>query len=95
VEQRAIAGTLAKSRVDTVLDQPRQGDAGEIGGNQRNDAENKKPAMAIDQKPDAVVMTKNLFTLLLRLAALVLAPRANRGSSEYRNSRQDAKNAKL
>jgi hypothetical protein len=43
--------------------------------------------MAIDQKPDAVVMTENLFTLLLRLAALVLTPRANRGSSEYIGTR--------
>jgi len=47
VEQRALAA-MAKSGIDAALDQPRQGDAGEICADQRKNAEDKKAAMAVD-----------------------------------------------
>jgi len=46
-DERTMA-VRAKSRIDTALDQPGQGDAGEVGGNQRQNAEDKKTAMALD-----------------------------------------------
>ena len=62
-QQRGAALLGPQRRVDATLDQPRQGDAGEIGGDQGNDAEQEQPAIAVNEKLDPVVVTKNLSIL--------------------------------
>jgi len=62
-EQRAIAPRVAKRRIDAVLDQPGQGDAREIRRDQRENAQDEKAAVAINQELDAMVMAKNRSVL--------------------------------
>ena len=52
-----------KRRIDAALDQPRQRDAGKIGGDQGNNAEQEQPAVAVNEKLDPVVVAKNLSIL--------------------------------
>ena len=61
-EQRAL-GAMVKSGIDAALDQPRQGDAGEIGADQRKNAENEETAMTINEKLNTMVIAKNLCVL--------------------------------
>jgi hypothetical protein len=51
---------MVKSGIDAALDQPGQGDAGEIGADQRENAEDKETAMAINEKLNTMVIAKNL-----------------------------------
>jgi putative intracellular protease/amidase len=62
LEQRST-GAAVKRGVDAAFDQPRQGDAGEIGSDQRKKAEDEKAAVALDQKLDTVVVAKNCDAL--------------------------------
>jgi hypothetical protein len=62
-DQRALAIRAAQRRVDTALNQPRQRDTGQVGGDEREDAENEKAAVAINQKLDAMVIAKNRSAL--------------------------------
>jgi hypothetical protein len=48
LDQRAIAGRGAKRGIDAALDQPRQANAGEVGGNQRQNAQDEKPSMPVN-----------------------------------------------
>jgi hypothetical protein len=93
-QQRSVGGVPIKRRIEAAFDQPGERNAREVGGDQRYNAKKQKPAVALDEKFDAVVMTENLFVLLLGLAAQVLALHVNRGSSHIKTqdfSRQDAK----
>ena len=63
VDQRSVSFAGMKGGIDAALDQPRQGDAGEIGGDQRQDAEKYKPAVALDKKLNPVVIAKNFSVL--------------------------------
>ena len=63
-QQRNVAFLSAQRRVDAAFDQPRQGDAGEIGGDQGNNADNEQPAVAVNEKFDPVIVTQNLSILL-------------------------------
>ena len=59
-EQRTVRCPVVESGIDAALDQPGQGDAREIGADQREDAEDKETTMTVDKKLNAVVITKNL-----------------------------------
>ncbi len=48
LEQRSLGIARAERRIDAALDQPRQSDAGEIGGDQRNNAEDEEISMTVD-----------------------------------------------
>jgi hypothetical protein len=63
LDQRALAVRAAQRRVDAALDQPRQGDTGKVGGNEREDAEKQEPAVAINEKLDAMVIAENRSVL--------------------------------
>jgi hypothetical protein len=60
IELRIVGFPGGQRRIDAALDQPGQSDAGKVGGDERNDAENDKPAIAVDEKLDALIVTKNL-----------------------------------
>jgi len=62
-QRRSVAILGPQRRVDAALDQPRQGDAGEIGGDEGNNAEQEQPAVAVNEKLDPVVVAKNLSVL--------------------------------
>jgi hypothetical protein len=61
--ERFVTALGAQRRIDAAFDQPRQGDAGEIGGDQRNNTEEEQPAIAVNQEFDAVIIVKN-FSIL-------------------------------
>jgi hypothetical protein len=65
-EQGSIAFRRAQRRVDAVLDQPGQSDTGEIGSDKRDNAEDKKMPVAVDEKLNAVVIAKNRGVLFVR-----------------------------
>src|SRR6266545_8007191 len=65
-EQGSTALRRAQRRVDTVLDQPGQSDTGEIGSDKRENAEDKKMPVAVDEKLNAVVIAKNRDVLFVR-----------------------------
>jgi hypothetical protein len=46
--------------VDAALDQPRQRHAGKVGGDEREDTEDQVTTVTVDEKLDALVVTKNL-----------------------------------
>ena len=50
--------------IDAALDEPGQSDAGEIGSDQRQNAEDDESAVALDEKLDAVVIAQNRSILL-------------------------------
>src|SRR5262245_9979537 len=57
LRDRSLLG--GQSGIDAALDQPGQSDTGEIGGDQRKNTEDDKPAVAVDEEFDALVIAKN------------------------------------
>ena len=58
LEQGTI-GVGADRRIDAALDQPGQGDAREIGSDERENAKDEKTPVAINKELDAVVVAEN------------------------------------
>jgi len=74
-DQRPLGVSGPERRIDTALDQPRQRDTGEVGGDEREDAENEEPAVAINEKLDPMVIAKNrpvLFFYAARSPSAIL-----------------------
>jgi hypothetical protein len=67
LKQRTI-GRGAERRIDTALDQPGQGDAREIGGDERQNAKDEITSVAINEKFDPVVVATNCRILWLMTA---------------------------
>jgi hypothetical protein len=63
VNQRTSRLFRAESRIDAALDQPGDGDAREVGRDQRQDTEDEKPPVPVNEEFDAVVITKNFSVL--------------------------------
>jgi hypothetical protein len=53
----------AESRIDAALDQPGDGDAREVGRDQRQNTENEKSPVPVNKEFDAVVIAKNFSVL--------------------------------
>ena len=60
-------------RIDASFDKPRHGDAGEIGSDEGENAEDEKASITVNEKFDALIIAKNRSVLL---PALVCSPSA-------------------
>jgi len=78
-----------KGRIDGVLDEPRQRHAGKVRGDQGKNPKNQETAIAINEKLDAVVMTKNLGFLLLVVPTRIIHRQAMQRCSGFKVSVSD------
>jgi hypothetical protein len=74
VNQRTGRLFRAESRIDAALDQPGDGDAREIGRDQRQNTENEKPPVPVNEKFDAVVIVKNILFLVKQPSCVAAGP---------------------
>src|SRR5258706_3958390 len=72
MKQRQTSIFGVQRGIDAALDQPGKRDAGQISGDQRQDAEENQPAIALDEKLDAVVIAKNFSILWFAVRKTVL-----------------------
>jgi hypothetical protein len=59
LSQRSAGLFSAESGIDAALDQPRNGDARQIRGDQRQNAEDEKTAMPVNKEFDPIVIAEN------------------------------------
>ena len=64
-QREYLGGALMQCRIDASLDQPGKGHAGEIGSDERENSEDEKTPVTLDEKLDAVVIAQNRDVLLL------------------------------
>src|SRR5581483_4106243 len=64
LDQRAPPASAVERGVDAALDEPGQRDAGEIRGDEREDAQDEKTPIAVDEKFYALIVVKNRRVLL-------------------------------
>ena len=62
-DERGAAVLGMQRRIDAAFDQPGQGYAGKIGGDQRNNAKKEQSAVAVNEKLDPMIIVKNLSIL--------------------------------